>query len=67
MGKYKAYLGWIKVMTWVTIKGGQHNLSYLQVRAWSRVIFSLLRSGLFFSLNFFIKKNCEFFPQRKAK
>ncbi len=55
-------------MTWVTIKGGQHNLSSLQVRAWvSCYIFTVEIRTFFFSVKFFIKKIGVFFPLKKKK
>lgn len=56
-------------MTWVTIKVGQHNLSYLQVRPWVLCyIFTVeIRAFFFQSIFLFIKKIVEFFPLKKTK
>jgi hypothetical protein len=54
-------------MTWVTIKGGQHNLSYLQLRPWvSCYIFTVETRAFFFS-QFFYLKNWLIFSPKKNK
>ncbi len=67
MGKYKAYLGWIKVMTWVTIKGGQHSLSYLQVRAWVSCYIFTVEIRAFFFYSIFLLKNWRISLRKKSK